>query len=331
MDDDGHLEFPSEKSSVVLVVMSGLPGAGKSTFANTLQAAFKVKTPDTVVFLVEYDALVKRIIPSEWKRQRLEVLDAVSHLVQTIRTGSPGREAESDKDSLSEHILRLNTQAIRSASRSSKIVVILDDNMYYRSMRYQVFQRAIQLHAGYCQIHMAVALGTAVRQNLLRTCPVPEEVIARMAAAFEEPNPTRYVFEQYSLVLDTVTFTSVDEAMLLVFRAMEDRPRNVNSDEAARIAEERSKAQALTRTNLLHRADCILRLLVQTKCSLAKSQEVINDDLRRVSWRAVGCRKKILQQLRDMANADCEFEVTFDLQGFLTKEFDACCENDSSQ
>ncbi|GAU93577.1 hypothetical protein RvY_05500 [Ramazzottius varieornatus] len=331
MDDDGHMEFPSEKSSIVLVVMSGLPGAGKSTFANTLQAAFKVKYPDTVVFLVEYDALVKQIIPSEWKRQRLEVLDAVSHLVLTIRSGSSGREAESDKESLGEHILRFNAQALRSASRSSKIVVILDDNMYYRSMRYQVFQRAIQLRAGYCQIHIAVALGTAVRQNLLRTCPVPEEVIARMAAAFEEPNPTRYIFEQYSLVLDTVTSTSVDKAMVLVFRAMEDPPRNVDNDEAAWVAEERSKAQELNRTNLLHRADSILRLLVQTLCSLAKSQEDVNDDLRRVSSRAVGCRKKILQQLRDMANPDCEFEVIFDLQGFLTKEFDACYENDNSQ
>ncbi|EDS35455.1 L-seryl-tRNA(Ser/Sec) kinase [Culex quinquefasciatus] len=60
--------------------------------------------------------------------------------------------------------------------------------MYYRSMRYQVFQIARRLGTGYFQTYLEVSLESAKSRNSKRSNAVPEEVISRMFYKLEKPD-----------------------------------------------------------------------------------------------------------------------------------------------
>ena len=318
------MESSGETAATVLVVLSGLPGAGKSTFSRSLQSEVTLKHPDILVLIVEYDELIKEITPAYWKSQRQDVFDAVSHLVLGMQCGSMAQQlSDLGTHDLVRKILRRNGLTFSLILQSKNIVVILDDNMYYRSMRYQIYQLALQLRAGFCQIYISVPLDIVCRQNLLRTCPVSEEVITRMAAVFEPPNPSRFKFEHFTIVLNLFSATiqdSLKKAINLIFESANNPPSTVDSEEMRIISEERKRCQEINRTSLLHHADGILRALVQNKCATAKFQ---NLNLQTVSLRAVDSRKKVLRKFRDTIPLDFDLKSSFDMQAILSREFNA--------
>eukprot|EP00039_Didymoeca_costata_P014065 m.222735 g.222735 ORF g.222735 m.222735 type:complete len:255 (+) comp15938_c0_seq17:15-779(+) len=168
----------------VVIVLCGLPGAGKSSLAKRLAAA------DNEGWLIQifsfddhlYDPAMQGAgdSPSDaeqdsWKAQRMELLKML-------------------QKSIEEHC---------SIGRKALPVVIVDDNMYYASMRHSVAQIARDLGCGFGVVMMDCTEETATMRNATREPSqiVDPLVIKRMAQRFEKPDGNKRSWEKHSVIL----------------------------------------------------------------------------------------------------------------------------------
>lgn len=93
------------------------------------------------------------------------------------------------------------------------VVIFVDDNFYYGSMRYEYFQLAKKFHIGYCQLHIEASLEECLCRNRSRdeAARVPDQVILQMAEKFEQAKPFENAWERFS-------FTLKDLQVMLVFQ-----------------------------------------------------------------------------------------------------------------
>merc|ERR1711909_93629 len=78
-----------------------------------------------------------------------------------------------------------------------KVLIIIDDNNYLRSMRYEYYQLARKFEAGFCQLLFQSTLEMALVRNSSRDAKhrIPEEVIRRMSEKLEAPDPLKNSWE----------------------------------------------------------------------------------------------------------------------------------------
>lgn len=114
-------------SRVVLCLLCGLPAAGKSTLSRALSRLLPPHQGWDCSVLV-YDELIPQEAPGPpepgWKGRRREVL---SQLERRLR-GPPGPAAQRGLP--------------EPGAAPRPLCIVLDDNFYYRSMRYEVYQLA---------------------------------------------------------------------------------------------------------------------------------------------------------------------------------------------
>ena len=141
----------------VIVVLIGLPAAGKSTFTKLLSDLIATSSYDDYkVVKVIYDELIpielqkkyaENPSETEWKNQRQSITDNVELLLS-------GQEV---------------TKGFLKPSKidrsNCKYVFVIDDNNYYNSMRYQYFQIARKFEIGFCQFHLDVTVEQAKKFN----------------------------------------------------------------------------------------------------------------------------------------------------------------------
>ena len=82
------------------------------------------------------------------------------------------------------------------------LVVLIDDNCYYSSMRYEYHQMARKFKTGFCQLTLQIEVNEALQRNEKREDRVPCDVIKNMAAKFEAPNPLTNSWERFSFALE---------------------------------------------------------------------------------------------------------------------------------
>ncbi|XDV43907.1 hypothetical protein PO909_012296 [Leuciscus waleckii] len=87
-------------------------------------------------------------------------------------------------------------------THSQSLVLLLDDNFYYQSMRFQIHQLARKYGVGFCQVFLHCPLQVCVQRNRQRSQRVPEEVLVQVCERMEPPNESRNRWEQQSLTLD---------------------------------------------------------------------------------------------------------------------------------
>uniref|UniRef100_A0A4W5L2H0 Phosphoseryl-tRNA kinase n=1 Tax=Hucho hucho TaxID=62062 RepID=A0A4W5L2H0_9TELE len=96
------------------------------------------------------------------------------------------------------------------------LVILLDDNFYYPSMRYEVYRLARKHSVGFCQVYVHCPVESCVRRNQLRPRPLPSDVIVEMAKRMEPPNPQRNPWEQNSVTLDSKDHFTIEYIQRLV-------------------------------------------------------------------------------------------------------------------
>ncbi|XP_012558004.2 L-seryl-tRNA(Sec) kinase isoform X1 [Hydra vulgaris] len=217
-----------------LCILMGLPASGKTSLIKQLKAyysksdfvhmisityddylSFKIKdhsisddiedfykmtltlTLTTVPLTITNDACSKNLT---WKEKRQNVLKLVESFVLFLLGISQPYIALHAEKSL-ELCSCFNHEYSFLSNKSH--VIFIDDNMYYRSMRYSYYQLARHFKISYCQIYLKVKLEDALKRNADReNSVVTSETIYKMSSLFEEPDLMMNHWEKHTLCLN---------------------------------------------------------------------------------------------------------------------------------
>ncbi|KAM5141083.1 L-seryl-tRNA(Sec) kinase [Mantella aurantiaca] len=329
-----------------LCLLCGLPGAGKSTLA----AALRQKERPFAIVVLSYDDVLaeeafegeslrqSRVVScqssepggseqSPWKQCRQHLLHCLEILLVSLFSGSLLQAPDDVSDAVWKRFCRcLACQGLISASSSNSgfrsfsinpmrlpLYLILDDNFYYQSMRYELYQLARKYSLGFCQLYLQCSAESCLRRNEGRPHPVMDKTILLMEKKIEMPNPEKNTWEENSLVLDSSGGCIADDTRIteLLNRALENPVRPPDDD-----IEQREQDREICAANLLHQADQTLRRLISETMQTVKGfvagqdMKIIARELQCVKSKALeGLRQRIALQTVLPDNADRAFNV----------------------
>lgn len=246
--------YPNTKVCFVLLV--GIPASGKSFFRKFFET-FLYSNIESVLGSVQvwsicYDDYehLRRWQNSEWKQLRLDIMKLVDNLIEGLKSKDCFSAKNSEVSVINKELESPDT-----------ILILIDDNMYYRSMRYEYYKLARVHNISFSQIFFNVDLQKALKCNSKRSADsrVPETVIENMYRKLEPPQTNR-LWEKFSVsVLSYADFQNEDvlSKILNCLREALDNPvqvRDVNC-----IAEETHDVNS---SNAIHQIDITLKQLV---------------------------------------------------------------------
>ncbi|XP_045123909.1 L-seryl-tRNA(Sec) kinase-like [Portunus trituberculatus] len=282
------------ETNVVLVLLVGLPGSGKTTLCRALKTHHEElhDRGRLVVIHLCYDDLIplsvqrefaeqKRTegqqcgeelkgkegkesckvegskdrgvnkdmtdgIGDDWKSARRKIHTQVDQFVQYLTTGKAN-----------SGVVNFPSVSLEELGSGSKFVILLDDNFYYRSMRYEYFQLARRHSAAFCQLYLHCSMEEAVLHNDMREERVPTGVLTAMAERMQAPQAHMHVWEANTCVLNTgvgqlsEAWNAVIQSFQMGLLPLQDREKEV--------AEARQRCSE----SVVHQADLCLRAIVK--------------------------------------------------------------------
>ncbi|XP_039194890.1 L-seryl-tRNA(Sec) kinase [Crotalus tigris] len=324
-----------------LCVLCGLPAAGKTRTAQEL-SSFLRKRKGWSCILLSYDNLIpleafSQTEISHWRSYRHELLLYLEHFLQALIKGChyfpPSNRT---KTMWKSFVSCLMEQGLISAGTKDPascqylidfiplrpIYFILDDNFYYQSMRYEVYQLARQYSLGFCQLFLDCQVEICLERNAQRKQPLPEETIFAMAQKLECPNPKKYTWEQNSLILKSAEFSLEDNLQVfnLLSSALENpvKPMEVNT-------EEKEMDRAICAGNVLHQADQALRRIISETMQNTKAKGLTPSEMKILSEELNKQKIKFLENLKQKTNKEKQFYVEnsiFNITSVFSKETD---------
>ena len=271
-------------SEVILALLIGIPGSGKTHFSNILlnsEARLLVNNNylqlkrynmihvcyDLIIPLMKQKeiALQASVSTNEglWKQTRGEVFDKVQELVTLLIAGP------CNSTSLAKFLSNYNFVFKFPTNNVNKYVILLDDNFYYRSMRYQFYSLAYKYKISFCQLYFQCPLQASLVNNAKRDQlqQVPNEVIDKMIAKIQPPLSDNS-WEVHSISYTVSETSNLQEELLESFLKLLDRsltsPADTIADEATRKAGEslRTESRLICSKSTVHQCDLILRSIV---------------------------------------------------------------------
>ena len=275
----------SEKQpSVCLVLLIGLPGVGKTTFCNKLKAFLSenntISKLDYGVLHICYDELLPLSKQKEmvltakkedtlsnaekshenFKTFRKNILSMTDQIIRNLKQKSELKETDEITKSIKSQYDKV--------SHNVNVIILIDDNNYYQSMRYEYFQIARKATIGFCEIYLKPeTLETVFHYNNTRTKDekIPEEVISKMNEKIEPPNPFQNPWEQFSFAL-TVHSNETEKSMynlevcLDALKASLENPVEPLAEiPPDKTPEFKADSRKICSTNVYHISDKILR------------------------------------------------------------------------
>ncbi|VDP87238.1 unnamed protein product [Echinostoma caproni] len=250
-------------TKVLLVTVIGLPGCGKSTFCSQLSSHMESSTP---VLVLCYDSLIPKQAfclnqvteTTNWRKWRQAVVHCVERLIVFCL-----ELARDDLPTYGEVNAVWNQIQLSRIRPNHDLIVILDDNFYYTSMRRPFFCLAKQYNCGFASIQCDCPLDVCLKRNAIRSEPVEDRIIIQMAANFEPINPTENYWEKHSCHLDcstSLTEFAILSVVQLLLRALEE-PYSSAEEDALR--EQQSRDRQINADSVLHAVDNALRVHVR--------------------------------------------------------------------
>ncbi|XP_043911967.1 L-seryl-tRNA(Sec) kinase [Protopterus annectens] len=307
---------------ISVCVLCGLPAAGKSSLASVIVAEVKACGLADCL-LLSYDDLIPEDafqFPSEtgsrpetlslWKLYRHKLLGHLEHFIQNTARNSDMLDPEDGIDAIWKSIIHcLEEQNMISPDRKGvdacqyqinkkegPLVIILDDNFYYRSMRYEVFQLARKYSLSFCQVFLECPFEVCTQRNSERTCPIPEDTLVIMRQKMEPPDPIKNSWEQNSLILQThgSILEDIHKVITLLTTAME-HPEKQLEDNTEQLEIDR----AICASNILHQSDQTFRKLVSQAMKTAKDNKVPSCTLKQLAEELNKLKIFFLEDLRN--------------------------------
>lgn len=284
-------------NKLIAVSLIGIPASGKTCLARKLIQMSKMQQLNASVIVVTFDDFIKLdfsdLTTGEYKQSREQLLQKTENLIKMLR--------DSDETSWSD---KLTSSALQLEDRNFNVVsgqpalIILDDNMHYRSMRQRIRLVCRNLNCEHFQIFMKCQVDDAIRLNMKRSSPVPEPVIRKMSHILEEPHNSRTM---------DLTFESLDETILEMINDQIN-----NSEELEQTALLSSPQQQ----SILHEIDLITRKALSARIKALKSSE----DISSICERLNGKRKEFLENLRTQSLSSTDAEsISAAFQQYLDK------------
>uniref|UniRef100_A0A8C4SET7 Phosphoseryl-tRNA kinase n=2 Tax=Erpetoichthys calabaricus TaxID=27687 RepID=A0A8C4SET7_ERPCA len=309
--------------SAILCLLSGLPAAGKSTLARCLVSALRSRS--WPCFVISYDDIIlEEAFPSvndetgspdeksSWKLHRQKVLLCLERFLQILNNTPHALYSPIEDDVIWMRFiccLKHKDGQSLSASNNSEILpdslcmqflraplVVLDDNFYYPSMRYEVFQLARKYCLGFCHVHLDCPLELCLRRNRHRATPLPDDVIIAMSNRIEPPNPNKNSWEKNSLAVTTMDFIKdkdINTIMALFENAM-NNPLLPHEDDAGQKEADR----ICCASSLVHQTDRALRHVVSQAMKTAKDNQASSRNLRSLAEQLHKLKESLLDDLR---------------------------------
>lgn len=311
-------------SEVCLVVLCGLPAVGKSSLARELRVAsaglgwrsaalsYDELIPEEAFLTGHRDNRLsgEQQQQTEWRQHRQAVLKSIEHLLQD----PSGDEAQLQDvcDFISKASWEKCVQdLLRSLSRPAPVVLLLDDNFYYPSMRYEVHQLARKHSWGFCQVFLSCDSETRVERNRSRARPVPSEVTEEMERRLEPPNPQRNWWERSSLELNTsdgLREEHIQTVVDLISFSLKN-PLSPIEDNSEQKEADRLKCA----NSVVHQTDQACRKLVSDAMTTARDRHVPSCALRSLAAELNKQKSQFLQDLKTRLLRDSPFSESENL------------------
>lgn len=255
------------ETEICLVIFIGLPGSGKTTLCSALVEYLKTscKTSNDIVqhaIPICYDRMIPENVfryqdnSSQWKEARRGIVSYVKNLVSYLKRLEQHNIANSFEISVREELLKITQNEKRR-----RVYVILDDNMYYRSMRYEYYQLARLYNLSFCQLFVQCSVSDALNYNSSRDqgVTVPGQIITRMAKRLEPPDRQNNPWETYSLTVASETWTITKIMEIVHFlNYVAEHPVVMPIDDFEVCQESKLTCS----TNVVHQVDIMLRKII---------------------------------------------------------------------
>ena len=308
----------SERANAFVLVLSGLPGSGKTTLATRLRARVIELEPTCEVVHACYDAY-EREARAETTRSGEE---GAGTFDPAVWKESRERAAEDVRRAIERANARCESSGDASTSGKSMTLVIVDDNMYYHGMRWKMFRDARDARACCATAHVLtreVETTRARNAGRERDEIVSDEVFDRMARAFEAPVVTSpgdaAAFPAFVVEADDVV--DVDKVWTTILEHWGPPP-------AIPVTEaEREIARAETANSALHALDVRARAAVAAAVAAVAADSNDSSRVARVAKRVNDARRDLL---RDARAIDRTRDDVFEELALLERRFaDAAC------
>ncbi|XP_029934258.1 L-seryl-tRNA(Sec) kinase [Myripristis murdjan] len=303
----------AHRPAACLCVLCGLPAAGKSTLARTVcSLAAQHGWSSTVL---PYDDLIpehafqlklvedgddKQQQTTEWKLHRLAVLQCIEQFLEKRQapTEPPATGCQINSAVWGRCIQPLLEPKTVDHSKAdhSPLLILLDDNFYYPSMRYEVYQLARKCSLGFCQVYLHCAMELCISRNQSRSKPLPTEVILEMTKRLESPNPQKNPWEKQSITLnstDSLSKWDIQRLMELISSALSNPLSPVEDD-----AEQKEADRIKCATSVVHQADQACRRLVSEAMKSARENKVDPKHMRSLAAELNESKTRFLHNLR---------------------------------
>lgn len=168
--------------------------------------------------------------------------------------------------------------------KSEKYLIIVDDNNYYRSMRYEFYKTAKKLNTGFFQIFFNSGLGKSLARNLNRKKTLNEEVVKNMFKKIEKPD-VRNKWEANTLIFNIDAGDSFQILGQQVSQTIKERFKHpeVLIDPVVQIPQ-----------SSIHEIDLILRKSINQRLKSSTGS-----DVRKYATEFNNRRKQLLSDLRN--------------------------------
>ena len=279
------MESSTKKPQICLVILMGLPGVGKTTFSEHLQLFLDEQdnADDIGVVNLCYDKVVsldkQKKMALSAKRGHDESPDLNSE--QNFKISRKKFLTIGDKiickllgdtkyEDCTENWEAMQGPRYQTLSDKNIVLLVIDDNNYYQSMRHEYYQIARNHKVGFCQIYLKPnCIETVLSNNDSRPegQKIPDDVITKMNAKIEPPNPFQNSWEQFSFTINVSNKASEDyktscnmETCLNVIKVSLNNPvEPLPPTPPDKTEDAKAKSRAVNSTNVCHKSDKILR------------------------------------------------------------------------